>query len=127
MLVYRVVDQNGDGMYRASTMDNNDCLWHKCCDDYDDDEHHPAPSGINHKICVKFLDNHPSDFFFGFSSLDQLNHWIFEDEWKEKMHLEAGKVLVFDVKPSHCVFDEHQVAFLMEEAFCVRELSILEV
>lgn len=122
MLVFRVVDKNGDGMYR-SYQENAIPLWDECCDNYDDDYHHPSPGKLGSRLNSKGVNGY--EYIFGFATVDQLHHWIFEKEWRNNIDNAGGRVLVFETRD--LVGDEHQVTFRKETAVLVDDISILEL
>lgn len=120
MIIFRVVDSKGDGMYRV---ENNSPLWNECCEGYDDDYHHPAPCQLFRRISSK--DKDLSDYFFGFATVSQLHHWIFKDKWRKNIDKAGGRVLVFET--TDLVGDRHQVAFNKHSAKLIDDVSILEL
>lgn len=116
--VYRVEDKDGKGMYCGRVS-----LW-----GMHDPVRHPTPmddsrlmrsfqrdtGGIGDARTEfdKFLFDEFGRVRFGFSSLDQLRRWIYDDEWKDTLYVYGFKLNVYEcdrvwVGDTQAVFDTH--------------------
>jgi hypothetical protein len=120
MLVYRIEDVTGGGIYRGDLSGKNPMtIWSS--------DRHPAPrndsllvSGINGlrsddeiSWCVSdWIQYH--DFIFGFASVDQLRSWVHKDRWLWLMQERGFHLAVFDVEDvivghTQCIFKRKDV------------------
>lgn len=78
MIVYRIENQAGEGMYAA-----DHCIYQ--CPSYEDFGNHKGPQSDNRLLDELRLKNWsydiPQHFSFGFSSVEQMRTWLFEDVW----------------------------------------------
>jgi hypothetical protein len=105
ILIYRVEDADGQGIY---------CCCHVALHDCQDDTHHPAPwkDGIR-KIDGKH---------FAFASLDQLKAW-FSPEVRLRFASGDVYVSVYEIFKSHCKFGYRQLCFDKSKAKLVQRLD----
>lgn len=126
-LVYRVINEAGNGMYQGG-------FYFDCCTDDDgraDDDAHtghiqPNPHG-DKGLSGKWnqLDyEYRCNLLFGFASLDQMSRWIHKHTWRKNMHDRGGKIAVFEVEDKHMLVGDCQVVFNHEHARLVHHLNV---
>lgn len=138
--VYRVVDSNGEGMYRSST---GCSAWRLAGLISEVEYNHPTPEedglmvqnypafmrrkGIAHRGIYDAwaeLRTHR----FGFESVHSLRRWIYGVGWMQALHDVGCVVQVYDVPVHDVLFGRCQVTF--DSATAVRvlpDLSLLEI
>lgn len=121
MLVLRIEDKNGDGMYRAGHAGPS--AWSNAIGYVQDDYAHPAPvddSGFE-ALALEWLHVNPSAARFGFTCLAQLRRWLFRDDWVQALSNYGCVLVEYDVDERAEYFAGHtQVIFNIRYA---KELS----
>lgn len=153
MYVYRVVDEQGAGMYRAP---NRTSLWDLAVgSDTQSPYNHPAPAedallvqnwpafadlhglkcksqhcgdvsnpAVNYSAQWEMYDQLKSHAF-GFESIQQLLRWLYGVGWLEAMHELGGYVRVYDVPDEHVLIGRCQVTFDTRFARRMPNLSLI--
>lgn len=137
MRVYRIVDEQGSGMYRASH--GRMSLWNMAIGDVNDGEEGGAhPPAHNDRGMVRAFEeyaikndlrtscgDYPTirdaysllpDHRFGFGSVEQLRRWVYGVGWLKWMHDYGGRVQVYDVPDEHVLVGTCQVTFSSNHA-----------
>lgn len=118
MLVFRIEDANGKGMYGGG-------MWDQVVGPHGEPDRHPCPNEDS-RLWGNYL-KRPEvvyDFHFGFSSIAQLRAWLYQDEWLERMHELGGVLKVYDVDDEHVVLGNAQVMFLKGQARACTRYSL---
>ena len=127
MLVYRVENAQGGGMYR-----NDGLSVASICDisDYSSARHpHPTADDALMRSIPRHLNQMgmPAYVFnYGFASLEQLKMWLYQNEWRVALS-DAG----FHVAVYNCLKDAYvgdtQAVFIKQHATLVETLHLCEV
>lgn len=124
--VYRVVNENGSGMYAGD-------LYYAACYSKAHDNLHPLAATTHRQpnpyhdaaLSGKWRDLDDCDeYFFGFATLYQLKRWICKQAWRQAMHDMGGKVEVFEVPQEYTIRGNCQIVFKMEESKKVSTLRL---
>jgi hypothetical protein len=108
MLVYRIEDTYGKGMYRSN----------KSIDIDQDDARHPTPfdDSLLSDLVINIIGVY-QNYIHGFKSIEQLRNWLYYDTWLVNLH-EAGFVLkVYEVEEANVLIGHTQVVFLRSNNF----------
>lgn len=120
MLVYRVEDAGGMGMYVD--------MWKPCTDDEGfANDRHPSPLTcdiLKQKIKEKSHLRELRDYHFGFTGKEQLHNWIYRKEWRDRMTEYGGVIKVYKVDKRLTLCSNEQVMFVKEKAKLVDELPV---
>lgn len=134
MLVLRVEDRCGGGMYRPNSNDGayEQSAWVRAIGHIQEREH-PAPhedSGLT-QYALRWLGLNQAAARFGFSSLEQLRRWLYNDDWIRRLSAEGCALVTYDVDAgAECFVGHTQVIFNIRYATEVSRVpldSILEV
>lgn len=122
MLVYRIEDADGEGMYTCNRSSENPIP-------STSSSVHPLPrddSGlvyaINRKrdyedistdVCCFIKDG---NYIFGFGSTDQLRGWIYRDEWLWRLQRRGFRLAVFDIEDDNVLVGYTQSIFKRSDA-----------
>lgn len=122
MFVYRIEDDKGVGMYHSSKVEGDEY----CVPvDYD---RHPTPFDDS-LLCNKWREMSVIDrksHIFGFSSVEQLRNWIYNDLWLKNLHEEGFVISVFSVERENVIEGHTQALFVRDKATSWVSLSIIE-
>lgn len=66
---------------------------------------------------------HPSDWYFGFSSIDQYKEWFFTEESRAQLHFEDIVLRVYEVPDDSYKQGCVQVVFIKNQAKLVQQLD----
>lgn len=123
MLVYRIEDQEGGGLYRGDNSGSNPLRY--------DEDRHPVPQNdslLTYNGQEKMLRDDVPEFYtfsgwfenegfiFGFANTDQLRSWIYNDEWLVKMERRGFRLAVFDIENEHVIVGNTQAIFKRDRA-----------
>lgn len=146
MLVYRIEDALGGGMYRPSELYSFDCPFEEIVDEFPDQDRCSTISFHDSERCVydyssihvspiddfpwKVWRNMPSNvqekYRFAFPTITSLLSWVYMKEWREALHRRGFKVSVYEAKA--IVSDSGaQAIFKKKHSKKVGEISLLEV
>jgi hypothetical protein len=120
MLVYRIEDVNGGGIYRGDFSGQNPMgTWSS--------ERHPAPR--NDSLLVHHINNtrgsreltleisdwvEHHNYIFGFASPEQLRAWVYEDLWITQMQRRGFRLTVLEVEDNDVLVGHTQCIFKRE-------------
>lgn len=109
MLVYRIEDADGGGIYRGYSG--------RSWDYAHDDMKHPLPyeDSLLAPLYNKLDSSARSNYIYGFSSIQQLRSWIYADGWLLDMHDAGFKLSIYNVT-DEVLMGHTQVMFLRSEA-----------
>jgi hypothetical protein len=149
MLVYRIVDHLGAGMYRAQSRPS---LWELAVGgDTAGNFNHPCPAqdGLlvrnwpefakrhGYKVDAKLSDEHYATQWemydqlkthaFGFDSVKQLLRWVYGVGWLEAMHELGGVVQIFEVPDEHVLIGRCQCTFDTRHAERMPDVSMIDL
>ena len=107
MLVYRIEDEDGKGMYHSSKAISMEV---------DERKHkEPCSDSLLAPVWLSLSTGSRETFVFGFASIEQLRNWVYDDDWLYKLH-ETGFILsVYDVPDKDVIAGHTQVMFLRFE------------
>lgn len=109
MKVYRIVGQEGRGMYSCA-------LWDTSTNgEYTERQPGPWQDGI-----TDLTDEH----LFGFASKAQLKQWVHKKKWRQAMAELGGKVEVLKVPNVHTIRGNSQVVFIKDYATKIAEIPV---
>lgn len=119
MLIYRVENANGCGMYMG-----ND---HSFSYEMIDSMRHPTPNkdASLSKFWNALSFERSQAYSFGYGSLEQLKNWIYQDSWRKEIDESGFRVYVYDSK--HFEIGDTQAVFIKQTATLQYSLSILEI
>ena len=123
MLVYRIENAAGGGVYRATGWTFGEYYT-------SDSPRHPLPyqdSKLMRAIpdeCIYWNGTLKSMLSYGFSSLDQLRCWFYVDEWREAMHRNGFSVSVYS---GDVYVGDTQAVFIKEDCVLVSKFSLLDI
>jgi hypothetical protein len=126
MLVYRIENAAGEGVYRAKG-------WTFGVYYTADSSRHPLPH--DDSALMRAI---PSDYLhwdgrlracliYGFSSLDQLRCWFYADEWRKVMHENGFSVSVYSGFDSDIYAGDTQAVFIKDNCLLVSKFSLLDI
>lgn len=86
-------------------------------DGRNDAERHPPPSADSQlmenykKTSVAAITDrfHPYHFNYGFSSIEQLKSWLYQDEWIKQLYAKGYRVMEYDVPDRFCAVGNTQM------------------
>lgn len=110
MLIYRVENQRGVGMYKA---------YAKACYAMVGSDRHPSPNDDAelrpawHQLLNEGLYRH---YNFGFATLDQLRSWIYKDEWREELDRKDFYAMCYYVPDEYMHIGATQAIFRKDKA-----------
>jgi len=110
MLVYRLEDAKGRGIYRANVSFAND------------DERHPDPF---HDPVLRMDWYGKSEYYFGFESIDHVREWFYRVSDRRHFRERGIRVVVYDTKDYIC--GAVQMVFRKETAVRVAMLDVLRL
>lgn len=132
MLIYRIEDMNGGGIYRGDNNEKNPLgMWSS--------ERHPAPH--NDSLLVENIAFHRSreadyegwstcgwievnEYRFGFSSTDQLRSWVYDDKWLWQMQQNGFRLAVYEVEDA--IVGHTQAIFIRNSSMQVSYFNIAD-
>ena len=128
MLVYRIENADGEGVYRASG-------WAFGCDFfYNDDNRHPLPcmdSKLMREIPTYMINPNngmPSSVFsYGFSSLEQLKCWFFQSRWRDRMDEMGFHVSVYEGDEGDVYVGDTQAVLIKDQCKLVDTMSLITI
>jgi hypothetical protein len=125
MLIYRIEDEDGGGVYRGDNSDMNPMGGSVS-------DRHPLPADdsllqeslrfrmrrdlakeYQWKHWTSFLED---DFIFGFSSIDQMRNWVYQDVWLRKLDKGGFFLSEFNVPKHHVCVGNTQAVFRRSKA-----------
>lgn len=123
MIILRVVNGNGDGMYSFCPKLCSS-LWNEATNGADDDILHPLPDG---KMLVEIDKIRIIDGCiprFGFRNKRQFLRWVYDPDWRTKMAELGGVLRVYEVPSDFVVQSNEQAVFSEEHATLLEELPV---
>ena len=125
MLVYRIENAYGEGVYRANGWSFGYDFF------FNDDNRHPLPcmdSKLMREIPTYMIDcknGMPSSVFsYGFSSLEQLKCWFFQYHWRNRMDEMGFHVNVYE---GDVYVGDTQAVFIKAQCKLVDTRSLLTI
>ncbi len=109
MLIYRVEDDDGLGMYADDMLNNAARV----------SDRHPMPASDGRLMdagWLEFQSEHSSDVRFGFGSLEQLRFWLYRQSWRNHLTDEGYRVHVYDVPDGFGLIGDTQAVFALANA-----------
>lgn len=134
MLIYRVEDKNGRGVYRAespllpSAADTYDRYVNAARDEVGSCYRNPEPSNTLEEgsdLYHQYIGSGISYFHFGFKNIDQFLNWFPEVQGRKGLKDRQQVLSIYEVPRQHIVFGYYQLAFMREEATFVRHLDVV--
>ena len=124
MKLLRVVDKNGDGMYRnLSSYEHCDSLavqvFHT--DDYSDNHPNPSDDIALYNWSIKTFIDH---CYFAFGNEKQFLQWIYLPEWRVEMDKLGAKLLVISVPKASCFIGDKQAVYKKADVTEIKEFQI---
>lgn len=114
--VYRIENAEGKGMYAGGQIANEEMnAWQS--------NRHPMPSKDS-RLSLDYEVVFERGMKFGFSSLDQLKFWVYQEDHRVALHKEGFRVSVFTAEA--CVGDT-QVFYNPFTRIDLHQLTLLEV
>lgn len=137
MVVYRVERENGDGMYRLSDDDYespfNDIFYEwltvsservsEYFDVYSRAHITPQDDPILSSLFCGPMGRY---YHFAFSSRDQLNAWICQQEWKAALRSKGYSVSLYSVDEGAYIIGESQAVFIKTAARLIERVDLME-
>lgn len=123
MIVYRVENAAGDGMYRDGQLRGH-------VDAYDKDHPGPGDDGIIRQFYEDDWDSWTGTprkwgrVLFGFSSMEQLKVWV-KPWWREELARTGQRIAVYDAPDG--IAGTHQAIFDRDTATLVSTASLTEI
>lgn len=115
-IVYRLELPNGDGVYRHTEYKRS--LWAKVTNSFLDESIHRMPSK---DPLLKFDDFFDRHWIFGFISIEQYQHWVFNPYWRREF-AKAGAILSsYEVSREYVRQGMEQVIFIRDQAKKIAE------
>lgn len=114
--IYRVENQHGTGMYH---------VWDRFALN-ENSERHPTPhhdSRLMQAGWEAFKARYYSDVYFGFSSLDQLRSWVYQDRWREELYSHGYNIHVYEA--DEALLGDTQAVFVKKLARRVGGVHII--
>lgn len=123
VIVYRVVDENGYGMYGGRVVPVAASLWSLATQAAFDELAHPVPDRILRTVHFR-----EQKYQFAFRSLEQLRDWISVDDWILRMGEFGGILQTISVSvdaDNPLLFDKGQCAFAvaMSTIICSQNIA----
>lgn len=119
MLIYRVEQENGRGMY----VDNKDDTYSS---EMTEAMRHPIPSeDAALRDAWNALSLSQFKYCFGFSSLEQLKSWIYRSDWRAAINADGFKVAAYET--TDFLVGDTQAVFRKATARLQFSISILEI
>jgi hypothetical protein len=123
MLIYRIEDFAGGGIYRGENLHLNPISSFSS-------ERHPLPWSdslfVENGDAMMYREGEPhyrelstfidGDFIFGFATTEQLRNWVYQDDWLWKFDERGFRLTVFDVPNDHVIVGYTQAVFRRREA-----------
>lgn len=146
MLVYRIENASGGGMYRPDGLSSCECPFGEIVYEFPDQDlysrtlsHRPERCVYDYSsIHVSPLDDFPwrvwrnlpsnvqEKYRFAFPTITSLLSWVYMKEWREALHRRGFKVSVYDAEA--IVSDSGaQAIFKKKHSKKVGEISLLEI
>lgn len=66
-----------------------------------------------------------ANYFFGFSTIEQLKSWIYRTSWRQRLDKADFRVVVYDT--AEYIIGDTQAVFKMHTASVVQELRLTEI
>lgn len=111
MIIYRVEDCTGEGMFRSDFTPID--VWGEPDDEVYEGPDHPRPSAD----IPALLDVKDNDWYFGCISLEQLNHWVdASPSARRRLHKEGFFIASYEAADEDILHGTKQVAFLKKHA-----------
>lgn len=146
MLVYRIEDAFGGGMYRPSELSSYDCPFEEIVNAFPDKDRCSRTLSRRSERCVydyssihvSPLDDFPwrvwrnlpynvqEKYHFAFPTITSLLSWVYMKEWREALHRRGFKVSVYDAEAIVSVSGA-QAIFEKKHSKKVGEISLLEI
>jgi hypothetical protein len=130
MLIYRIEDSEGGGLYRGDNLCKNPI---NSFSSY----RHPMPyndslfvanaeavmerEGYSRRNVSDFIDG---DYIFGFATTDQLRNWVHRDDWLFKMDQRGFRLAVFDMPYDDVIVGHSQAVFRRRAAISESYFSL---
>jgi len=112
MKIYRVEDADCEGMYRRADEKENTLINDEQCGRYN----HPTPT---RDLQLKYscgdrvdLNDLPTDYLFGFNSIEQAKAWITEDRWIRDLHTRGFHLVEIEIPSRYVYIGDTQLIFL---------------
>lgn len=135
MLIYRIEDADGGGLYRGDNSFQNPVT-------SSSSDRHPLPnddSRLMDSISFRMdLDLGPDEryqhwtyfledeFIFGFASVEQMRNWVYNDEWLVKLDTVGFYLTVYDMPEHHVCVGNTQAVFRRHEALSNRRYTMAQ-
>lgn len=119
MIIYRLQDKYGDGIYTSNlphdfTRDIQECNGRHPTP-YEDDLFYRGWSNCENR----------ESYLFGFTSIEQLRNWFYRDDWLI-LASRNFKLCEFAADPEFTIIGYTQAAFDGRKGVCVGEYNIIE-
>ena len=124
MRIFRVENNDKQGMYTA----NGPSFW--TLTEGEASDVHPMPFQDSRLVdaCEGIgLDAGclPSDYRFGFRSIQQMRQWLYQDHWLQYLHDNGFHLSEYSVAEDHYAIGHTQAVFSTEHAIKVAEHSLV--
>lgn len=135
MLIYRIEDVDGGGMYRGDNSYANPVA-------SSNSDRHPLPNDDSllmdnisfrmdqdvdpcdrHQHWTYFLED---EFIFGFASVEQMRNWVYNDDWLVSLDHVGFNLTVYDVPENHICIGNTQAVFRRHEATSNRRYTMAQ-
>lgn len=117
MLIYRYENKDGRGPFTFSRKTESEIRLYYAVYKKIRYDTHPGPDW------EKYTEK-AEDYFFGCSSLEQLEFWF--DDYVQKHLIDAGfKIKVYGCPDEYCVEDKNQIGFIMNKAEDITEYILV--
>lgn len=126
--VYRIENKAGEGFYLPKDMSTS--IYR--CPSYSDDGSHPNALedsrlqillGANNLLSCGMLNRRKTDkYSYGFGTIDQLRHWLYNDEWLVYLHKKGFKLVICQVVPKNVMLGNTQCMFIKPEKYVKRDI-----